>query len=129
MCHRITLLTYFAIVWSIISITIGQQEGVFETPPQCLNQEKGNQEKCVKNYCLLNQGKFLCKSLKCKTDHPGSGIADNMGKLSCINDVCESYPSQHACKKLQECEAKKKQGLTGIFAYVECVIKLFSENK
>ena len=114
----------------IISITITSiccyPSQIFQTPSQCRNQNKNSEQSCMKSYCNSNQETFVCQSLKCKNDFPGSGISDNMGKLNCINRVCDANPNESVCKQLRKCEAKKNQGFGGLFAYIDCVIKLFS---
>jgi hypothetical protein len=128
MCSN-NLLCSFVIAF-VISITISNCDpganNIFPTPPQCANKENQGKDKCMKEFCAANQNKFVCKSLKCKLNYQGNGIADNMGKLECIKNTCKSHPSKLACRKLKQCEAKKNDPLVGLFSYIGCVIKLFS---
>merc|ERR1711994_1061775 len=130
MCSNM-LVSSFVIVF-ILSITfcycVPARTNIFETPSQCAYEKKQGQEKCLKKFCGINEEKFVCKALKCRTNYPGNGIADNIQKLECIKTECKAHPYQYACRKLKECEAKKNEPFVGLFSYINCVIKLFSQQ-
>merc|ERR1712079_158616 len=124
------MLVPFFVIAFIISITfchcLPARANIFVTPSQCANENKDGQEKCIKKFCRINEDKFVCKPLECRTKYPENGIDDNIQKLECIKTQCKSYPYENACRELKECEAKKNEQFIGLFSYINCVIQLFS---
>ena len=98
----------------------------FQPPQECRNEAEANKENCLRSFCSTNQNRFVCQAYECRQGNAGDGIIEKLAKLKCIENVCTANPTEPVCQELQICNAKKTSA--GLFAFIECIIKLFAEN-
>ena len=98
----------------------------FQPPQKCRNEPEAKQENCLRNFCSTNRNRFVCQAYECRQGNAGDGIMEKLAKLKCIENVCTANLTEPVCQELQICNAKKTSG--GLFAFIECIMKLFSEN-
>ena len=87
----------------------------------------GNQQEDLNQYCVSHPTVFVCKAFECNQNSFGAGFMAQFTKLKCIQNVCASNPSEIVCQKLTECEEQKNT--TGLFAFSNCVVQLFSDQQ
>lgn len=100
------------------------QTNLFGSPRSGLNQEED-----LNRFCLGNPTVFVCQAFECNqmSFGQGQGFVAQFAKLKCIQNVCASNPFEIVCRKLTECEEQKDT--TGLFAFVNCIVQLFSDQQ
>ena len=122
-----TIIASFVFALFITVDFVSGSNKFFQPPQECRNEAEANQENCLKSFCTTNRNRFVCQAYECRQGNAGDGIIEKLAKLKCIENVCTANPTEPVCQELQICNAKKTSG--GLFAFIECIIKLFSENQ
>ena len=121
-----TKVIVFVLILVVAINNVNCKSKYFRPPEECKNEPERNQENCLKNYCQINTGTFICKAYKCRQGNTGNDIIQNVAKLKCIKDTCKSHSSELVCRELKICNAKKT-GLGGLFRLIKCILKIFQE--
>ena len=124
--HSKAIIASFVFALFITVNFVSGSNKFFQPPQECRNEPEANQENCLRSFCSTNQNRFVCQAYECRQGNAGDGIIEKLAKLKCIENVCTANPTEAVCQELQICNAKKTSG--GLFTFIECIIKLFSEN-
>ena len=123
--YSLAIIVSFVFAFITVDFVSGSNK-FFQPPQECRNEPEANQENCLRNFCSTNRNTFVCQAYECRQGNAGDGIIEKLAKLKCIENVCSANPTEPVCQELQICNAKKTSG--GLFAFIECIIILFSEK-